>query len=159
MNVLFRRSGFTAIVSGEEKKEVHKLRNLASATSVLFKAKTVFPFQFFPDEIIVDPIKVSLIRRIFFGSEELFSIEIKNILEVTVASGPFFATLIIKFLVIGSLTPPPPPIIINHLKKSDAAKARRIIQGLIIAKREGINLTQVHAQNITPLLQKVGRAT
>ncbi|OGG15474.1 hypothetical protein A3D77_06515 [Candidatus Gottesmanbacteria bacterium RIFCSPHIGHO2_02_FULL_39_11] len=158
-NILFKRSDSQTLVSDIEKKELDKLQNLALTTSTLFRAKTVFPFHLFPDEITIDPIKVSFIHRIFFGSEQLFSIEIKNILEVTVESGPFFATLFVDFLVVNSLTPPPPPIIINHLRKSDAAAARRIIQGLMIAKREGVNLTDVHTQNVTPLLQKVGKAS
>jgi len=29
----------------------------------------------------------------------------------------------------------------------------------MIAKREGVNLTDVHTQNVTPLLQKVGKAS
>src|SRR5205823_426895 len=44
-----------------------KFRGLVDrSSSVLFRAKGVFPFEFFPDSIIIDSHKVNIIHNMFF---------------------------------------------------------------------------------------------
>lgn len=131
-----------------------RLKSLVhQSNDVLFKCKTVFPFDFFPDTLIVDKTKVNIINKIFFFSEAVHSIPIKNIKDVEVETNVFFATMnIIPDVYLGQTT------CINYLPKSDALEARRIIQGLVLCKRENIDITSLDANEIKTMLENAGTA-
>ncbi len=97
---------------------------------VYFSARSVFPFDLFPDEIIIDENKVDLIYATFLIGREVFSVPIKNINSVSSASDGIFASITIE--VIGFHKDPAP---IRFLWPADAAKARRIINGLVCSNR------------------------
>lgn len=147
--ILFQRESEKIPLTKEE-KEIGKLENLAVATVPLFKTRTVFPFHLFPDEIVIDPLKISIIHHIFFETKQIYSIEIKNIIDVSVESGPFFATLTVSILNF-------PPVSVSYMKKEDAVTIQRIIQGLLIAQKQGVNVSEIHTQNIVSLIQRVGK--
>lgn len=113
------------------------------------KIKAVFPFNFFPDEIIIDETKVSVYHRIFFFSKQIVSVDYKDILNVILDHSLFFATLELVGRFFAEQ-----PISVKYLKKKDAILARRVIQGMIIAKKEGIDVSAI---NIGQLLDKVER--
>lgn len=118
---------------------------------VLLRINAVFPFNFFPDEVIVDETKVSIIHKIFFYSNSIRSIAHEDIFNVIVEHSLFFATLEIvdRFFV-------EQPIIIRYLKKDDAILARRLIQGIIIAKKKGINLTELKKDELHRKIELLG---
>lgn len=135
------------IISDEVLKELFKEKLLQEemfndvvkrSQTVLFRTSTVFPFDIFPDELIVDLTKVTLITRNFFLSGQTQSVYLKDIMDVVVETGPFFSTLRIidpefaqnKFEV-------------NHLNRKSAAEARRIIEALISACKAGVDLTKI----------------
>src|SRR5258708_7965897 len=60
---------------------------------VLLKIKSVFPFEFFPDSIVIDESKVSIIHRIFFWTAAIQSIPIQHVQDVEVDTSILFATL------------------------------------------------------------------
>ncbi len=67
----------------EVKTHSEKFETLVGkSTRVLFRAKTVFPFKFFTDYVIIDENKVNLIHTIFFFSIEVQSILIHHIKDV-----------------------------------------------------------------------------
>ncbi len=88
------------------------------------RIKTVFPFIFFPDDLIIDEAKVTIIKRYFFACQEIHTIPIKDIVDVIVASSLFFATLYIKRAFQNDLYQ------FNYLNKQDAMRARQLIQEL-----------------------------
>ena len=89
------------------------------------KIRTVFPFVLFPDDLIVDDDKVTIIRRTFFASEEIHTIPIKDVMDVIVAHNLFFATLYIKRAFQNDLYE------LEYLKKEEALRARQLIQELV----------------------------
>ncbi len=119
----------------------------------LYKLKSVFPFAFFPEKITIDPVKVSVVSKEFFSSERIHCIYIKNILDVFLSSGPIFATLKIVDQSFTENT-----VTISFLKKNEAFKARKIIQGLIVAHQQEINVTGLQDDNLIEKLEKIGTA-
>jgi hypothetical protein len=120
---------------------------------VLFKTTSVFPFEFFPDEIVIDPYKVNIVSREFFASERIHSIAIKEISDVLIDTGPFFAALkIIDKNFIENT------IVVRYLKKQEALKARRIIQGIMIANKEELDIAKLEVDELAEKAEEIGKA-
>lgn len=136
----------------ETRKNLQKLDILVNESNrTLLKVKTVFPFNFFPDEIIIDEIKVSIIHNLFFFSNQIRSVAHEDILNVVIEHHIFFATLEImnRFFV-------EQPITVRYLRKDDALLARSIIQGIIIAKKEGVDFNMVTVKDLLQKAKKIG---
>lgn len=133
-------------------KEDSKLKNLiAGSNRILLKVSTVFPFDFFPDDIIIDETKVTIIFRTFFWTERVHSIYVKDLSDVLVEVSPFFATL--KLVDLGFKEN---SIDIPFLRKSQAIRARQIIQGLVISAKQGIDVTKYSADHLAQMMQEIG---
>lgn len=119
---------------------------------MLFRISAIFPFDLFPDEIIIDECKVSVVFREFFFSDDIHSINIEQIRDVDVETGPFFAKL--------QIVPdgyPSKPLIVRYLSKKQAYRARSIIQGLMVAKRNNIDLGKIDEPDLAGKLESLGR--
>lgn len=116
---------------------------VVQSNMVLFACKSVFPFDFFPNEVIIDINKITLIDREFFMSGGIQSIYLKDIYDVEIETGPFFSTLIISntYFTANKLE-------VKYLKKKDAVKLREIMLGLICANKVGIDLTKLDKTNL-----------
>lgn len=134
----------------EELDELSKLTTESQIT--LFKVKTVFPFTFFPDTLVIDLFKINIIRKTFYLSERIISVEICDVLNVDLIYGPLFATLKIstKFFT-------QKPISLSFLRKKDAVKARRIITGLLIAYKNNIPIDQINKKDLLENLISIGK--
>lgn len=136
----------------EETKDKKKFSELLKNTQqVLFRAASVFPFEFFPDEIMIDVGKVSIVERIFFFSECFHSIAINSIKDIAIETSILFATL--------NIVPdgyPNNPLTIKYLKKGDAIKARKIIQGLLIASKENVDPGVLAIHNLPKKIEEIG---
>ncbi len=132
----------------------NRLRSLAvGANRVLLQVSTVFPFDLFPDSIIVDENKISVIKRDFFANKRMFSTFHKDVVSVTLNTSLFFATLIIE--IVGVENRPPP---IKYLLKNDAIKARRLILGLAAAAKEKIDVKEIPLSELYNLTQQIGKS-
>lgn len=138
-----------------------ELENLANKSEqILLRITNVFPFAFFPDELIIDELKVNIINRIFFFAEQLRSILIKDIVNVVVETGPFFATLVITDRTSSTESNVPTNIVkVKYLKKNEATTARRIIQGLKISYEQKVDLASLGVNELTGKLEEIGRAS
>ena len=133
---------------------IHKFEDLVEKTSQpLFKIKTAIPLDPFPNEIIIDINKVNIIFRYFFRSQHIHSIYIKDISDIIVETSLFFSTL--SLVDVGFTEN---SIDINYLKTDEALKARRIIQGLIIAHKNGIDFSKTEIPNLRDSLEELGKA-
>ena len=137
----------SAIVS-----EMQKFATVLNASEkILFKTSSVFPFDLFPDEITIDECKINIVFHEFFLSEDIHSITIDMIKDVKVEHGPFFASL--KIVPDGY---PGQPLEVRYLKRGDAVKARRIVQGLIVAKKQGLDLTKLDVYDFINKIESLG---
>lgn len=137
----------------EEEKQKQKFDQLVEKSRrILLKINSVFPFDFFPDEVTIDANQVMVINREFWGSERRHSIFIKNITDVFVDTGPFFATL--KIVDRGYVEN---TIVVKFLKREEAKRARRIIQGLVIACSQDIDLSKLDESDLLHKVELLGR--
>ena len=137
---------------GKKRKDERGLANLVKRTHrVLLEISTVFPFDLFPDRLTVDENKVNLISSEFFFSGRTHSVLIKEISDVLVDSGFFFAKLQIidKGFIENSIE-------LRYLWIEDAQKARRIIQGLVVAINEGIDISKIKADDLVKKIEELG---
>lgn len=134
--------------------DIEKLNaTVKSANRILFKTQAIFPFDFFPDEVIIDENKVDIISSKFFTSRETFTIPIENINGVTNSLSLFFGELRIEAWGINRLPGP-----IKYLSRLDAIKARRIISGLILSHKEQIDMRNIPLEELKRKLEEIGRA-
>jgi hypothetical protein len=104
----------------------------------LYTISTIFPFQFFPKHVMVDLNKVSIVNNLFFFSKRRHSIFIEDVTDVYTDTNLFFATLSIvdRGFIENEIKIP-------YLHKSEAIKMRRIIQGLLVAHRQKVDLSKL----------------
>jgi hypothetical protein len=118
---------------------------------ILFQTKGEFPFDFFPDTLTIEPNQIHVTTRAFFKSARVHSIALKDISDVFIETAPMYATLkIIDRNFIEN------QVIVPFLKKENAVKAQRIIQGLIVAEREGVDLSKVLDDSLVEKLETLG---
>jgi len=142
----------TVFVRPEKIEEERKVEALAKNTSRdILTISTVFPLDFFPDDLIIDALKVTHIHREFFFTEEITGILIENIRHVSVSSGPFFSTLMVVDNVFE-----PHTMVVKPLVKAEAKKALSILQGLLLSKREKIDTTQI-SYSSRQAIEEIGR--
>lgn len=132
-----------------------KLEKLVKESQLkLFSAKSVFPLDLFPDQIEIDPVQVHITLKEFFKSKRIHSIAIKDISDVFIESaGPFASLKLIDRDFVENT------VSVNFLKYADALKAKKIIQGLMVADREGIDLTQADYKSLAVKLEQLGSAS
>ncbi|MBI2020640.1 hypothetical protein HYS94_04445 [Candidatus Daviesbacteria bacterium] len=137
----------------EEKEDPNKrFERIVESSQPLFRLKTAIPLNPFPTEILIDSFKVEIIFREFLASSQTESILIKEIRDVIVETNPLFATL--KIVV--NPEHPNNPFTVGYLKKGEALKARRIIQGLVVVTRNALDLTRVDQTDIMEKLEEIG---
>ncbi len=124
------------------------------AQTILFRAKTVFPFEFFPSDLIIDVTKVTVVTRNFFLSGKTQSINVKDIMDVVVEKGPFFSAM--RFLDLGYQQRN--QIKINYLTNKDARQAREIIEGLLAANKAGVDMTKIPRRELIARIPELRRS-
>lgn len=124
------------------------------ATEVIYSLSSLFPFDFFPDKVIIRLHHVDIVRGIFFWSGATERIQIIDIREVQVHYNPFFATLTIV-----PIAPPPDTIIsLRFLWRHQALRAKRLIMGLLECHHEQVDLSTYPKQELIKYVEEIGRA-
>ncbi|HSW88732.1 MAG TPA: hypothetical protein VLG12_06240 [Candidatus Saccharimonadales bacterium] len=139
----------------EQSEKFEKL--IQKSDRVLLRIKAVFPFEFFPDSIVIDESKINIVHRIFFWTSEILSIPIQHVQDVEVDTSVLFATLKILPTGFSVVSMTENWVTVNYLWRRDAIRARRIIAGLLIASREGIDLTKVDSKDFVKKIEELGK--
>lgn len=138
----------------ENEQHDQKLNDLVEQSrNPLFTFQTAIPLNPFPDKVTIDINKVNIIYRYFFSSEHIHSVSIKDISDVLVETSWFFSTL--KIIDVGFTEN---SIDVNYLKTNEAVKARKIIQGLIVANKSGVDLSKCDISDLIEKLEELGKA-
>ena len=135
-----------------DRKRIKRLTHVAVlGHDVLFRANTVFPFNLFPDTVIVDREKLTFITRYFFSIAKVTAIPIRDLLNVEADIGPFFGSVHTssRFFITA-------PYSIRFLRRNDAIKLRRLLQGYIIANEQDIDCTKIEKDKLIALLNDLG---
>lgn len=126
---------------------------LDRAQTIIFRCKTVFPFDFFPNDLIIDLSKVTVVKRNFFMSGGMQSVYMRDIVDVEVETGPLFSTLSVvdMFYAQNKLE-------VKYLKKEDALRAREIILGVVAANKLNVNVTKIDGEDLLQRIRSLARA-
>lgn len=121
--------------------------------TILYKTHTIFPFDWFPNDLIIDLTKVTLVTRNFFFSGQTQSVYIKDIMDVIIETGPFFSTLRIvdSGFVQNKLS-------VKYLTRKSATRAREVIEGLIAAAKSGVDMTKIGRAEVLDRLPELTKA-
>lgn len=137
-------------------QEATELRRVVKKSSqVLASARTVFPMTPFPHSVIVDRSKVTIIKRDFFWTARVISIQIEDILNVESGVGPFFGSLTLASRVMSSVD----HFQINYFWRNDAVFLKHLIQGYVIAKHNHIDTSQLTKEEMIETLTGLGEDT
>ena len=121
---------------------------------VLAASKTVpLPWNLFPDSVIVDRSKVTIIKQTFFWSSETITIRVEDILNVTSGLGPLFGSITVSVRVMNSTD----HYEIDGFWRKDAIRLKQIIQGYMIAIHSKLDTEPLEKKELTETLLKLGR--
>lgn len=132
--------------------QVHQMARKSS--QILFRTKTVFPFDLFPDTLTINCNKIDVVNAQFFASTQTTSIPLHDIANVEVQTAPFFATLRII-----NIRYPMNPVVLSYLKKKEAIKAKNIIDGLLVAVSQGTDVASIEPTKLLKQIEKTGKST
>ncbi len=130
------------------KSEINKLKNKSKRTLLHIKGR--FPFDFFPDEIIVDEEKITIYQSYFIKSFAVKTIILDEVEDVECEFTLFLGTLVLY------IKGEKDPLRIGALTVSDATKAKEIILGRILLKKEGIEPDTVEEKQLSDVLSTIG---
>lgn len=134
----------------EEQEENEKLKHLTDTSNDFeFCIKAHWLFELMPNELIIDMYKLSFIDKTLMY-KNVTSIPIKDVAKAEVTNDLFFATLeIINLTQTINLQ-------IKHLRKGEARQALALIQGMMIAYKNNIDLAKLDPEQVVEELTKLG---
>lgn len=136
------------MTAAETREELEQA--IEGSNQVLARADTLLTL--FPDTMIVDRAKVTIIKRAFFRVAEVMSIRIEDILNATSTVGPFLGTVSVVSRVMNE----DQTAHIGKFWRKDAKRLKRVIQGYVIALERGIDCTQLEVGELSDMLEKLG---
>lgn len=119
-----------------EYKNNDLLQDLIRSHRVLFRARTVFPFEIFPGEVIITENDVHIVTNLFINSSDHTAIPISSINTCSCSTSMVFGSIGIELLGDQKVRHK-----IEHLWRDDAIFAVRIINGLRVCLRKNIDLS------------------
>lgn len=135
-------------VENQEEKKLEEAINKRKKS--IFKVKTLFPLDLFPDTLTIDLDTVTVSSHNFIKSGSVVSYSIDDIKRVVVEKGPITSTVRIY------LTGASKEVAVSQMKNSDAFEVRKIINGLLRAKKEHINLRKIDTKMFHKKIEELG---
>ncbi len=120
---------------------------------ILYRATSIFPFEIFPTDVVVYRNKVDIIDRIFWGAQDIKTVMIPDIFQLEVQTTPFFSSISIT-----NRQPMMPLISVKFLKNNDALQLRAIIQGLVNAHYQKLDLSDLSPAQLIQQVKELGEA-
>lgn len=111
---------------------IRKVQN----SRVIGKFRQIFPFTLFPDELIIEDLRIIKVDNKGPWVDEILSIMATDIASVNSSTGPFLGHIHIVSLTGG------PEIYVDKLLRSDVYRIRSMIEGLALASRENMRRNQ-----------------
>jgi hypothetical protein len=150
-----------AVKEGAKRREEtkQKLEAIAERHDVeLLRATTVFPFTLFPDTIIIDTTKITIIRKQMFATEHITTIPLKDIADAQVQTALFLGTLTVAYMPQSTSPGMLKPVEdhITSLRRQDAIRAKNIIKGVLVAHSEGIDISHLEPEELVNVIEKFG---
>lgn len=126
-----------------------------SSTQVLMQVTTVFPFTVFPTMVKVDREKLTITYKVFFALVKVISIQIYDIVGVVANAGPVFGSV----RIFNRQHAPEGATPVNYMWRRDALKLKRLLEGHIIARERGVDLSALSTPELVERLLDLGAGT
>lgn len=140
--------------SDEQQETAKELMDaIGTSHDVLLRVQTLFPFTLFPTTLSVDRAKITITERDFFKVGEVLSIRIEDVLNVTAHVGPILGSVKISTRFFN----PEKPYVVDRMKRADALKFKRIVQGYLIARQQDIDCTNLPTPELSRMLDELGK--
>lgn len=137
----------------KKSQELDSLKRLVRKShEVLAGARTVFLIKLFPDDIIIDRTKITIIKRSFFWSSSVISIRVEDVLNVATDVGPLFGSVTIASRVMNSVD----HFQISSLWRGDAIFIKHIIQGYVFALQNNVDVSKLPRKELLEMLSELG---
>lgn len=134
-------------------QQVKKLSTLAQVdVAPLLRVRTVFPLRFFPCTITLDRTRITVKNQTFFFSQQVQNLLLTNVMAVAVEEAGPFATFVIQ-----DILPVTEDIRVGPLWRSDAHALRKMVDALLIALKQNIDVSQVTNNDLMSQLQTAER--
>lgn len=104
-----------------------KVRETYRDPDVILKIKSVFPFELFPDELIIRGDKITLINRTLPGTNMIRDMHMHDIAQAEADCGPIFGHLHVYSKLRTEI-----PMLIERVRRKDVLKAREVIESLLV---------------------------
>ncbi|MEX0617082.1 MAG: hypothetical protein WD231_04735 [Candidatus Woykebacteria bacterium] len=118
-----------------KEKVPKKIRQTYQEPDIIHKVKSMFPFQLFPDELLIKKDKITLVNNVGPGMRRMRDLHLHDIAQVEADVGPLFGHL----HVIPKLRTEE-PLLIDRISRKEALQTRKIIEDLI-ESHQGIEST------------------
>ena len=122
-----------------------------SQSRILARTRQVFPLTLFPDEIIVEELRIVWLRKNGPWSYEVVSIMATDIASVNAASGPFFGHIHVQSLTGG------PEILVDNLSRKNVYTIRSLVEGIAMSAREGLAVENANIESERRNLMQAGQ--
>ncbi len=127
--------------------------NQKGQSRVLGRFNQIFPLTLFPDQLIIEELRIIHLQRNGPWSQFVNSIMATDIACVNASAGPFFGHIHIQSLTGG------PQIMVDSLHKSDVFKIRSLVEGIALSTREGLRIEGKDLQSEKVNLLNAGSIT
>ncbi len=122
------------------------------ASRELMRLTAVWPFDFFPNELIIEEKRLIVNERIFFWSNNVTTMMINDIASANLSTSLLFASF--QFVdTYGNKT-----TLIKWLKIREATKAKELIDGLIFKSKAKIDIAEENEDERMKALEELGEA-
>lgn len=111
-----------------------KFQSTNETSRTLGRFRQIFPLTIFPDDLIIEDLRIVHVRNDGPWSKQVSSIMATDIACVYASAGPFFGHVHIQSLTGG------PEILVDNLKRSDVFEIRSLIEGIALNSREGLRI-------------------
>lgn len=140
-------------VKEQQKTASELVEAIGTSHDVLLRIQTAFPFTIFPTTLSIDRTKITITQRDFFKAGEVLSIRIEDVLNVTAHVNPILGSI----KIVTRYFNPDKPYVVDKLKRADALRFKRILQGYLIARQQNIDCTKLPTTDLAKMLDDIGK--
>lgn len=151
--------------ASHSKTEMQQIEIATPTSRLLLQIEDHFPLDPWPDLLIIDEIKVSLVYKRPFSSGNVQSVLIKDITDVSIGGNPLWSALSITGgdfkgspAAVDKSTFGKGPLKMRFLNKAEGAKARRLILGLMILNARKVDTSKMPVTEVVQRAEELGRA-
>lgn len=130
-----------------------KILPVSEASRELFRARGAWPFDFFPDELVIEEKRIIVKRNMFPFFSTVSTIPINNLLIFELTNSIFFSSVFIKGAYGDNLA-----TTFCWLTHKDAQKAKEIVDGLRLKESESLEVMEDNKKRLIMALQILGHA-